>query len=537
MFRIFATFLVLFVNFSTSSTDNFSEFYSDAKIFETAIYAANSPVISTQISGVTLPHHLLAADLIADALAQISAQKYDQIVIISPDHFDRGDTVFSTTTKDFATIFGEVLVAKKSVEKLLVEPQISASNLFSHEHGVRVFLPFLRKYFPETPIVPVTIKISATLDELKSLAVALQKILTQDTLILQSTDFSHYLSLENAEIQDQKTLRALASSDENLIFALDESDNLDSRGAQFLQFSLQKNFFGASPTIFENRNSQFYSAEKVAETTSYLVQFWSTESLEFPHEKYFFAGDTFFGRGISQKFSDETLRAKMISAILEITRGAKMIVNLEGVVREKCSAPRNDYELCIPLDFALPIFRELNIVAVGLANNHRHDFGVAGLDEMQKLLVENSIDFFGADEIFELPEFHLAAFTDLDNFGIPKYQPIIQNSDLDILAESEKPLFVFVHWGSEFVTEPTTRERDLSIILQEKGAEVLIGAHSHRASELACDLTLCQIFSLGNFIFDQPWDYTSGSILEVDFFSNGNYFLKNHRIPNFYTKI
>lgn len=534
MFRFVAFALIFFVNFSAPSAINFTRFYSDSAIFENAIVAADSKIISQKISGITLPHHLLAADLIAAALASVSTQKYDKIVILSPDHFDRGDTVFSTTTKNFSNLFGAVSVEQNSVAKLLVDPLISESNLFSHEHGVRVFLPFLKKYFPEIPIVPLAIKISATPENWKTLADSIQKILTPETLILQSTDFSHYLSLENAEIRDAETLRALATGEPDSIISLDEPANLDSRGAQFVQFSLQKNFFGASPTIFENRNSQFYFTEKVAETTSYFVQFWSREPLEFPHEKYFFAGDTFFGRGIFQKFSNESRREKMIQKILEITSGQKLIVNLEGVVREKCSKPRNDYELCISLDFALPIFEKLNVIAVGLANNHRHDFGVAGLDEMKKLLTENSIDFFEANEIFEFPEFRLAAFTDLDNFGIPSFQPIIQNSDFEILEKTEKPLFAFLHFGSEFVVEPNRRDRELIEKLREKGVEFVIGAHSHRASELECSLDFCQIFSLGNFIFDQPYDYVSGKLLEIDFFANGNYFSRTHEIPNFY---
>ncbi|MFH0834179.1 MAG: AmmeMemoRadiSam system protein B, partial [Patescibacteria group bacterium] len=429
---------------------------------------------------------------------------------------------------------GEVSVAQSSVEKLLADSQISESNLFSHEHGVQVFLPFLAKYFPDTPIVPLAVKISATPDELKNFAESLEKILTPDTLILQSTDFSHYLSAKNATLHDEETLRTLASGDPDAIFALDEPDNLDSRGAQFLQFFLQKNYFAAAPTIFENRNSEFYSDEKVAETTSYLVQFWSHEPLEFPHEKYFFTGDTFFGRSIFTKFSDVKRRDKMIAEVLAITHGAKMIVNLEGVVREKCGAPRNDYELCIPLDFALPILRELNVVAVGLANNHRHDFGVAGYDEMKKLLAENKITFFEAGEIFKTAEFDLAALTDLDNFGIPRYWPLIHDEDLAFLQKNNKPLFAFLHFGSEFVTEPNKRDRELIEKLRQKGVEFVIGAHSHRASELDCQPDFCQIFSLGNFIFDQPYDYTSGKLLEIDFFANGNYFARTHAIPNFY---
>jgi poly-gamma-glutamate capsule biosynthesis protein CapA/YwtB (metallophosphatase superfamily) len=176
----------------------------------------------------------------------------------------------------------------------------------------------------------------------------------------------------------------------------------------------------------------------------------------------------------------------------------------------------------------------LNIVAVGLANNHRHDFGESGLDEMKKLLAKNSIEFFVAGEIFATPEFELAALTDLDNFGIPRYWPLIRDADLEFVAKSEKPLFAFLHLGSEFTTEPNRRDRELIQKLRDRGVEFVIGSHSHRASGMNCEPDFCEIFSLGNFIFDQPWDYTSGKILELDFFANGNYFPRLHEIPNFY---
>ena len=101
----------------------------------------------------------------------------------------------------------------------------------------------------------------------------------------------------------------------------------------------------------------------------------------------------------------------------------------------------------------------------------------------------------------------------------------------------DKPLFVFIHWGSEYTDCPNLRERQLSEWLREQGVELVIGAHSHRASNLRCDLEFCEIFSLGNFIFDQPWDYTSGKLLEINFFPQKTYFSKTHEIPNFFTEL
>ena len=169
------------------------------------------------------------------------------------------------------------------------------------------------KYFPEVKIVPIAIKISATPAEWQILSDTLAEIITPKTLIIQSTDFSHYLSCDDARDHDQQTLRILTEDDFNLVKQLDEPKNLDSRAAQFIQLSLQKKIFNARPTIFINRNSQFYSSEKVDETTSYIIQFYSPEKLKTENSaKYFFAGDTFFGRGFATKISDEKWRNKKL---------------------------------------------------------------------------------------------------------------------------------------------------------------------------------------------------------------------------------
>jgi len=38
----------------------------------------------------------------------------------------------------------------------------------------------------------------------------------------------------------------------------------------------------------------------------------------------------------------------------------------------------------------------------------------------------------------------------------------------------------------------------------------------------------CQVFSLGNFLFDQEGPRVSGMLLEAVFFPQGTYFLKVH---------
>src|SRR5829696_7807154 len=64
--------------------------YSDPKVFLDAI-AREQPQASrdSRITGISVPHHLLAADLIARGFWTALPGRYDRIILLSPDHFHR----------------------------------------------------------------------------------------------------------------------------------------------------------------------------------------------------------------------------------------------------------------------------------------------------------------------------------------------------------------------------------------------------------------------------------------------------------------
>ena len=67
--------------------------------------------------------------------------------------------------------------------------------------------------------------------------------------------------------------------DPQQVLTLTEPDHLDSKGCQYLQLLLQRQVFGAGPTVIANRNAQEYTTEPVAKTTSYIVQLYSAGPL------------------------------------------------------------------------------------------------------------------------------------------------------------------------------------------------------------------------------------------------------------------
>jgi len=269
-------------NPNSNSPGEFNSIYVDKTFFLSAIKQNPSEQGINNVTGITVPHHLLVKNLTAEIFDAVSGNDYKTIIIISPDHFNGGKTKFSTTPKDFKTVFGSLETDKKTVQTILSEPLISNSTLFSREHGIHSVTPFIKYHFPDAKIVPITIRINSNKEELDTLAKTLTEVINSDasidknsTLILQSTDFSHYLTEEEANKKDQQTTAVLLANIPDQILTLNQPDNIDSTGSQYIQSKLQKELFESTLQIIHTENSNQYTEEKVAETTSYITQIYS----------------------------------------------------------------------------------------------------------------------------------------------------------------------------------------------------------------------------------------------------------------------
>jgi len=190
--------------------------------------------------------------------------------------------------------------------------------------------------------------------------------------------------------------------------------------------------------------------------------------------------------------------------VRQLTGGAPLIVNLEGVMMAECPADLGPLKLCMAARPALDILQDLNVVAVSLANNHTHDFGESSYRTMQRLLSDAGITVLENRTVKDLGAFQLAAATDLDNRQEP-LRALLTATDLARFEAlpPDKPRFVFLHWGQEFTGTPGPREQALAARIVASGVELIIGNHPHRAGALTGDRQHCLAYSLGNFIFDQ----------------------------------
>ena len=228
-----------------------------------------------KVTGVIVPHHMLAPDLIAKGFAFARSGKYKRVVILCPDHFKRTKTTASVPRRSFPTILGRSALDDEDAQILLEDPLFSQSDLFSHEHAIQALLPFIIAYFPEATVLPVALSTKAPVEEWPKLAEKLSTIINEDTLLVQSTDFSHHLQQDAAKARDEESLSVLRAMDPDLIPGLHQSGNVDSKASMFILMSLQK-AAGATIEILDHKNACDYLQDRepcpaASDLTTYII--------------------------------------------------------------------------------------------------------------------------------------------------------------------------------------------------------------------------------------------------------------------------
>ena len=528
------------------ATDDFGTFYRDAAPFEKAIArVADFEPSNVRLSGITVPHHLVADHLVALGFRAASGFAYKRIVVLSPDHFFQAGKMFATTRRGFQTVFGPVATDVDAVGKLLEgHGFIEESCLFGKEHGVAAMLPFLKHYFPSATILPVAISIKAGRRDWDRMADALLPLIDKDTLIVESTDFSHYLPQSVARGFDQQTLNIVASGSLDQIAMLRQPDHADSVGALYIQTKLQNLLFGAAPLVIANENMQQYSSGFVQETTSYLVILFGRFDSAFnspvtgrEHIVYI-AGDTLFGRAMAPLLTDELSGKRVEAEILSRTRSRPLVVNLEGVILPNVPEGLDHMTLAMPEDLTIDWLKRLHVVGVGLANNHAMDLGPTGYAETLRALSEAGIAFFGQGEVLELPGLDVVGLTDIGANGSSALNLMTPELlDRLIRPNAERPVVAMVHWGREYDPTPGARETMLSDQMRLRSVSAIVGGHPHVASaglKAPAGGEMLELYSLGNFLFDQTAGRSSGSMLEVRVFEQGTFFARSIPLPNLF---
>lgn len=188
----------------------------------------DSVEFDTQPAIAIVPHHLVASDLIHQTLARVAryAQKHDapvkRIVLLAPNHFERGAGNVLTTRASWKTREGIVQSDEKLIDQLIVAGLAQDDfHTLELEHGVFNEMPFIKMLFPDARVTSLSIRGELSSVDRARLAEFLHKQLGPQDLVIISVDFTHYVSESIMKLHDVGSLSALIALNPNAANGMD----------------------------------------------------------------------------------------------------------------------------------------------------------------------------------------------------------------------------------------------------------------------------------------------------------------------------
>lgn len=174
---------------------------------------------SGQIKALIAPHagYVYSGPIAASAYAAIAAQAghIRRVVLAGPAHRFPFNGIAICDAEQLATPLGSVPVDHESYSRILGLPQVQRLDVaFDGEHCLEVQLPFLQELLPDFMVVPLLVG-NATAAQVAEVVERLWD--GDDSLILISSDLSHYLDDSSAQRLDARTSAAILSLEANAI--------------------------------------------------------------------------------------------------------------------------------------------------------------------------------------------------------------------------------------------------------------------------------------------------------------------------------
>lgn len=181
---------------------NVSKLKSEIEAYLTSV---NLEKTFENIFGLISPHagYVYSGRTAAFAYKTIQNKSYTTVVVISPSHREYFPSTSIYSGDSYKTPLGEIELDKEMISKLIDEKSLIFEGVNGHraEHALEVQLPFLQTVLDNFKLVPIVMG-----DQRKEfvigLAEKLSKVVNSETLIVASSDLSHFYSKKKANVLD-----------------------------------------------------------------------------------------------------------------------------------------------------------------------------------------------------------------------------------------------------------------------------------------------------------------------------------------------
>lgn len=160
---------------------------------------------------VIVPHagYIYSGPIAASIYATLASLRgtIHRIVLLGPTHRVAVDGLALPSCDAFSTPLGAITIDQKAVADIRNMPQIVISDsAHAQEHSLEVQLPFLQTLFGEFTLIPLAVGRATT----EAVAEVIERLWGgEETLIVVSSDLSHYLPYDAARRADAQTAKSI----------------------------------------------------------------------------------------------------------------------------------------------------------------------------------------------------------------------------------------------------------------------------------------------------------------------------------------
>ena len=153
--------------------------------------------------GIVAPHagYMFSGPVAASAFAELAFPKdaYQRVLLIGPAHYVPVPGIAAPSARSFATPLGEIAIDTHKIAALLEAGLINIDD-YAHapEHALEVELPFLQQALGRFTLIPLLVGDASP----EEVAAIICIVLDERTLLVVSTDLSHYLDYVSAQARD-----------------------------------------------------------------------------------------------------------------------------------------------------------------------------------------------------------------------------------------------------------------------------------------------------------------------------------------------
>lgn len=191
--------------------------FVDRAVANTLVPATGNPVVA-----IIAPHagYPFSGAVAAHSYALLRASKFTRVVIIGPSHYQAFGYSSVYEGDAYSTPLGKVAVDREFARKLAKAGGSIRLASAGHsvgepsEHSIEVELPFLQRTLGDFRVVPIVMG-DQSYPASRALGLALAKLLKGDhsTLLVASSDLSHYHGYDQASRMDHNLLHAIQQDD------------------------------------------------------------------------------------------------------------------------------------------------------------------------------------------------------------------------------------------------------------------------------------------------------------------------------------